>query len=200
MWKLFIKLAALLTIFILVGCQAVPEQQVAAQPGIPAGAKPIYVRAISAIKAGQDKEALRLFTGLTREYPDFAAGFTNLGLLYLKQGKLTEAEQAFKQAVTLNPVDAVAYNHLGIALRQQGQFEQAREAYETALGIDAAYASAHLNLGILNDLYLQNLKTALQHYQRYQALTGESDQQVANWIVDLERRVGSSTSKGGKQG
>lgn len=187
-------------VFILAGCQAVPDKPKDAQAIIPAGAKPAYAQAIAAIKAGQDKEALRLFTSLTHDYPDFAAGFTNLGLLYLKQGKLDEAEQAFKQAVTVNPADAVAYNHLGVVLRQRGQFDQARQAYETALRIDSAYASAHLNLGILNDIYLQNLDTALQHYQRYQALTGDSDQQVAKWIVDLERRVGSSTSAGGKQG
>ena len=85
-------------------------------------------------------------------------------------------------------------------LRQRGQFAQARKAYEKALGINAAYASAHLNLGILNDLYLQNLDTALQHYQRYQVLTGDSDKQVAKWIIDLERRVQASKNTGDRQG
>ena len=186
-----------MTAFVLAGCETLPEKQSVAQPVIPAGAKATYSRAISAVKAGQDKKAIQLFTGLTRDYPDFAASFTNLGLLYLKQEKLTEAEHAFNQAIILNPADAVAYNHLGVVLRQRGQFVQARKAYEKALGINAGYASAHLNLGILNDLYLQNLDTALQHYQRYQVLTGDSDKQVAKWIVDLERRVKTS---GGKQG
>lgn len=190
----------LITVFILAGCQATPDKDTTVQPVVPTGAKQTYARAISAVKSGHDKEALQLFTGLTKSYPDFAAGFTNLGLLYLKQGKLAEAEQAFNQAITINPADAIAYNHLGVVLRQQGQFEQARQAYENALRINAAYATAHLNLGILNDLYLQNLDSALEHYQRYQALTGDSDQQVAKWIVDLERRVSSTSSKGGKQG
>ena len=200
MWKSSIKLVVIATVFVLAGCETLPEKQAAAQPVVPAGARTTYTRAISAVKAGQDKEAIKLFTGLTRNYPNFAASFTNLGLLYLKQEKLAEAEHAFKQAIILNPGDAVAYNHLGVVLRQGGQFDQARQAYENALGINAGYASAHLNLGILNDLYLQNLDTALQHYQRYQALTGDSDKQVAKWIVDLERRVKSSKNAGGKQG
>ena len=200
MWKLYIKSVVVTIAFVLVGCETLPEKQAVVQPVMPAGAKATYTRAISAVKAGQDKKAIQLFTGLTREYPDFAASFTNLGLLYLKQEKLAEAEHAFNQAIIINPADAVAYNHLGIVLRQRGQFDQARQAYEHALGINAGYATAHLNLGILNDLYLQNLDSALQHYQRYQALTGDTDKQVAKWIVDLERRVKSSKNAGGKQG
>ena len=192
MWKLSIKLLVVVIAIVLTGCQSAPEKPSPAQAVMPAGATTTYAQAIAAVKAGHDKQAIQLFTGLTRDYPDFAASFTNLGLLYLKQEKLTEAEHAFNQAITINPADAVAYNHLGVVLRQRGQFNEARQAYENA--------SAHLNLGILNDIYLQNLETALQHYQRYQALTGETDQQVAKWIVDLERRVGSSTTAGGKQG
>ncbi len=200
MWKLSIKLLVVVIAIVLTGCQSAPEKPSPAQAVMPAGAKASYAQAIAAVKAGHDKQAIQLFTGLTRDYPDFAASFTNLGLLYLKQEKLTEAEHAFNQAITINPADAVAYNHLGVVLRQRGQFNEARQAYEHALRINAGYASAHLNLGILNDIYLQNLETALQHYQRYQALTGETDQQVAKWIVDLERRVGSATTAGGKQG
>jgi tetratricopeptide (TPR) repeat protein len=200
MWKLFIKSVVITIAFVLAGCETLPDKQSVAQPTMPAGAKATYSRAISAVKAGQDKKAIQLFTGLTRDYPDFAASFTNLGLLYLKQEKLAEAEHAFNQAIILNPADAISYNHLGIVLRQRGQFAQARKAYEKALGINAAYASAHLNLGILNDLYLQNLDTALQHYQRYQVLTGDSDKQVAKWIIDLERRVQASKNTGDRQG
>jgi Flp pilus assembly protein TadD len=200
MWKLSIKLVLVMTAVVLAGCETLPEKQSAAQPVMPAGAKASYAQAIAAVKAGRDKEAIQLFSGLTRKYPDFATSFTNLGLLYLKQEKLAEAEQAFKQAITINPADAIAYNHLGVVLRQRGQFDQARQAYENALRINAGYARAHLNLGILNDIYLQNLETALQHYQRYQALTGDADKQVAKWIVDLERRVSSSNHAGGKQG
>jgi hypothetical protein len=50
------------------------------------------------------------------------------------------------------------------------------------------YALAHYNLGVLNELYLQRLDLALQHFERYQELSGE-DEQVSKWIADLKRRI-----------
>jgi lipoprotein NlpI len=198
MSKLLINIAILVAAVVLAGCETLPEKQSASQPEIPAGAKSTYARAVSAVKAGRESQAIQLFSGLTREYPDFAASYTNLGLLYLKSNKLTEAEQYLNQAISLNPVDAVAYNHLGVVLRQRGEFEQAHQAYLSALRINADYAAAHLNLGILHDIYLHDLGQALQHYQRYQALTGDSDKLVAKWIVDLQRRVNSKSMAGGQ--
>ena len=46
-----------------------------------------------------------------------------------------------------------------------------------------------MNLGILFDLYLQDLEQALAHYRRYQELMSEENEQVAGWIVDIERRL-----------
>jgi tetratricopeptide (TPR) repeat protein len=105
------------------------------------------------------------------------------------------AEQAFQEAISRNNRDAVAYNHLGILLRYQGQFEEARKRYQRAIAIDSDYAYAHLNLGILFDIYLQDLKLALKQYQKYQALIGEEDKQVAGWIVDIQRRLKIPTAK-----
>jgi hypothetical protein len=50
---------------------------------------------------------------------------------------------------------------------------------------------AHYNLGVLNELYLQRLDAALQHFERYQALAG-GDRQVEKWIADLKRRVAAN--------
>ena len=60
-----------------------------------------------------------------------------------------------------------------------------------AVTVAPEYALAHYNLGVLNELYLQRLETALQHFQTYQSLVGE-DKQVAKWITDLTRRVAAN--------
>ena len=75
-------------------------------------------------------------------------------------------------------------------LRKQGKFEEAESAYLKAVTVSPDYALAHYNLGVLNDLYLRRLDTALVHYERYQALSGE-DKQVTRWIADLKRRIGT---------
>ncbi len=158
---------------------------------LPKSAKAAYDRAIWSAKAGRDDEAIDLFKQMTQQFPDTAIGYTNLGLLYLNKGEAELAQKALEQSLALDPSDAIAYNHLGVSLREQGKFNESQTAYLKALKLDGAYSDAHLNLGILYDLYLQQLPKALQQYQRYQELTGNQDQTVAKWIVDLERRAGA---------
>lgn len=97
-------------------------------------------------------------------------------------------EKALTAALNQNPLDAEAYNHLGIFYRNAGRFEDARKMYERGLGIDPQYRLIHLNMGILHDLYLRNPALALEHYRRYQLLSGGEDKQIKIWISDLERR------------
>ena len=153
-----------------------------------------YEEAVTSLKNGEAGIALELLLKVSSDAPDKPYVFTNLGLTYLKLKKPELAEQAFQQAIKIDDDDAVAHNHLGILLRQQGEFEAARQHYQKAIKIDSGYALAHLNLGILYDIYFQDLKLALRHYQRYQALIGEENSQVAGWIVDIERRLKSGTA------
>ncbi len=90
----------------------------------------------------------------------------------------------------LESVHPRALNQVGVQLRRLGKFDAAGAAYGRAIAADPGYALAHYNLGVLNDLYLRRLDTALDHYERYQALAGE-DQQVTRWIADLRRRLGN---------
>jgi lipoprotein NlpI len=157
-----------------------------------------YLQAIAALKNGDTAEALELLLRLSREAPDKPNVFTNLGLTYFQLQQAELAEKAFVQALARNADDAIAHNHLGILKRRKGQFQDALLEYQRAIDIDSDYARAYLNLGILFDLYLQDLGKALQQYRKYMELTSEENAQVAGWIVDIERRLKSTTKK--KQG
>ena len=76
-------------------------------------------------------------------------------------------------------------------LRRNGRFIEAEAAYLKAVTASPDYALAHYNLGVLNELYLQRLDAALQHFESYQRLAG-SDKQVEKWIADLKRRVAAN--------
>jgi tetratricopeptide (TPR) repeat protein len=206
--SIFRNLAVLMLIALLAACSSVPapapqsapepaaDEETAAAPA-PAPvdyARQFYEEAVAALKKGDTELAIELLQKVTGEAPDKPFVFTNLGLAYFKLEQFEAAEKAFLEAVARDGRDAVAYNHLGILQRQRGQFEAARKSYQRALDIDANYALAHLNLGILFDIYLQDLEPALRHYQRYQALLGEENNQVAGWIVDIERRIQSGAS------
>ena len=148
-----------------------------------------YTEAVTSLKRGDTEDALELLLQVSTDAPDKPYVFTNLGLAYFKLQKMDLAEQAFQEAISRSKTDAVAYNHLGILLRYKGQFEEARKHYQRAIAIDSDYAYAHLNLGILFDIYLQDLKSALQQYEKYQSLIGDENKQVAGWITDIQRRL-----------
>ncbi|MFZ5561920.1 MAG: tetratricopeptide repeat protein [Pseudomonadota bacterium] len=162
-----------------------PEKQLAAQA---VGAD--YARALILMKQGSDAEAAALLTQISRRTPEFSGPLVNLAVLLLKQGKFAEAERQLRDALAINPKNPYARNLLGITLREQGKFQDARAAYEAALALDPNYAKAHFNLGVLADLYIQDLPTALGHYERYQSLQSKPDPAVANWIIDLQKRSG----------
>lgn len=129
---------------------------------------------------------------LIEAYPSQAAPHINMGIIQLSEDDSQAAEQSFNEALKINQRSAVAQNQLGIALRMQGRFDEAEQAYQTALKHQPSYQLAHRNLGILYDLYLAKPELALTHYQAYQTLAGTKDQEIENWIADLQRRVGKS--------
>lgn len=206
----FNKTWPLLAALLLAACGTTPEPPPAPEPEPVVEAAPepapepepidfnqqFYEDAVAALKDGNPEDAVELLLQVSRDAPDKPWVFTNLGLAYFKLQKLDLAEEAFQQAIERNRRDAVAHNHLGILQRHKGQFKEALEQYRRAIEIDSNYARAHLNLGILFDIYLQDLGQALKQYQKYQALISEEDAQVANWIVDIERRLKSSATQG----
>jgi len=142
------------------------------------------------MKSGRNTDAELEFKQLAAGYPQFAGPQLNLGLLYLHDSRVPEAEAAFKTALELKPSSAIAGNELGIALRKLGKFEEAEAAYQHAIAAEPDYAPAHLNLGVLYDLYLAQPQKALDEYERYMAIVGEN-KQVAGWMIELRKRVGA---------
>ena len=150
---------------------------------------PEYVRALQAMRAGKLNDALIMLQSLSSRYPQLSGPLVNQGLIYRKQGDFEAAETVLREALLVNSQNPYAHNTLGLALREQGKFDQALDHYRSAITLDPKYARAHFNLGVLAELYLRDLPLALDHFRRYQELQREQDQTVANWIVDLERRV-----------
>ncbi|MDP9084646.1 MAG: tetratricopeptide repeat protein [Pseudomonadota bacterium] len=157
---------------------------------IPERAAQQYSQALQLMKSGRDADAELTFKQLAVAYPQFAGPPVNLGLLYLRDSRLTDAEAAFKSALERNPANLVAGNELGIVQRKLGKFAEAEATYQRTIAADPNYAPAHLNLGVLYDLYLAQPQKALVEFQRYIEIAGDN-KQVAGWVVELRKRVGS---------
>lgn len=205
MSKRYSKLLIGLAVVALAGCSSAPKKESAKKGEAPAAtAKPtdvepqiaaLYQRAVATLKSGDENNALIQFQSVAEKAPQLAGPFINMGLIHLHKQRYQDAEQALLQATTVKPNDAVAQNHLGIALREQGKFDKAGQAYQQALQIDPNYANAHLNIAVLYDIYLSDLPNALQHYEKYQALTDNKDELVPKWIADVKQRL-SQLNKG----
>ena len=186
MWKQSSKLsgAVIVTVLLGSGCATTPE---GSSPQAPAAVTPAleaqYHQAIESMKAGQWEAAIVGLESITQENDRLSGPYLNLGIAYANSGDTDKAAAALLASLDRNPVNPLACNQLGILYRRSGRFDQARQMYENALQADPAYADAHWNLGILHDLYLQQPGQALQHYERYQQLTGSDDPQLRLWIA-----------------
>lgn len=194
-------LVTLLSTLVLLTACSTPLQrpkQTAVAPLAPALARQ-YHQALDLMANGDYAAAESPLQAVAQARPDLAGPRFNLGLVYARTERQDAALSSLQTSAHLNPHLAAAYNQMGILQRQAGDFQAARQSYEQALAADPDYANAHLNLGILYDLYLRQPARALEHYQRYQALSGKDDRTIKLWIVDLRQRLQAVARNEGEQ-
>jgi Tfp pilus assembly protein PilF len=199
---------ALLAMLILAGCggsaavKSTPSPQQAAGTDsrvsgdipaleIPSVALILFEQAAAVMASGDFVDAELRFKNFLLHYPTYPGAHVNLAIIHSNNGNDDAARASIDAALALQPDHAAALNQLGMLLRRNGKFLEAEAAYLKAVTVSPEYALAHYNLGVLNELYLQRLETALQHFEIYQSLVGE-DKQVAKWIKDLTRRVAAN--------
>ncbi len=160
-------------------------------PEIPARAQTMFEQAAAVMAAGDLIDAELRFKEFLLEYPQYPGAHVNLAIIHTENDDDDEARAALEAALAIDPEHPAALNQMGMLLRRNGNFLEAEAAYLKAVTAAPDYALAHYNLGVLNELYLQRLDVALQHFEIYQGLVGE-DEQVGRWIVDLKRRVAAT--------
>jgi len=169
--------------------QAVSADARAAE--IPPEALTMYEQAVAVMASGDFLDAELRFKEFLLQYPGYPGAHINLAIIHVNNDNDDDAMAAVDAALVIDPDYAPALNQLGMLHRRNGNFPEAEAAYLKAVTASPDYALAHYNLGVLNELYLQRLDSALQHFERYQEIVGD-DEQVGKWIADLERRVASS--------
>ncbi|MGB5332949.1 MAG: tetratricopeptide repeat protein [Woeseiaceae bacterium] len=198
---------ALLALLVLAGCASdgpakAPDSRSASSQGevaegpqpelaIPPQVRTLYEQAASSMAAGDFVDAELRFKEFLLQYPNYPGAYVNLAIIHANNEDNAAAKSDLDAALTINPSHPAALNQLGMLLRRNGNFLEAEAAYLKAVTVNPDYALAHYNLGVLNELYLQRLDVALQHFETYQALVGE-DKQVEKWIADLRRRVAAN--------
>jgi len=73
---------------------------------------------------------------------------SNLGVVYLRSGKLRSAESTLEKALTISPNDEFLRTTLGIVYYRQSKFDKAHAELSQAVEINPKSATAHNYLGI----------------------------------------------------
>ena len=156
---------------------------------VSSGVKSDYDTALDYLEQGRHEEGIALLEAVADGAPQLSAPRIDLGIAYHRAGNLEAAETNLLLALESNPDHPIAHNELGIVYRKAGRISEARQSYEAALAIYPGYHFARRNLAVLCDLYLADLKCALENYEAYMA-TVSSDDEAAMWISDIRARLG----------
>ena len=129
------------------------------------------------LEQNKPDEAKSEFTAYTLRRSNAPEGWLKLGAAQLRADDVLSAEKSFGTALHFSPDDAGALNGLGLARVRRGRTREAAEFFAAAVRAHPQYAPAILNLATVEQQYLRDDRSALQHYRAYLALTPRP----ANW-------------------
>lgn len=79
----------------------------------PQDAEARFSRGIALTKLNRTGDAMKVFTDLTRDYPQLPEPYNNLAVLYAQQGDYEKARDALEAALATHPSYATAHENLG---------------------------------------------------------------------------------------
>jgi tetratricopeptide (TPR) repeat protein len=89
-----------------------------------------------------------MYTEMIALAPDSFRGYSNLGGMYLFQGRYGDAIPQFQRSISIYPTGD-AYSNLGVAYFLQGDYSNAAQTYQRALQVSPQDATAYMIWGNL---------------------------------------------------
>lgn len=116
--------------------------------GVPQTAVELYVKAQESARRGDNDKAASLLGQAIAQHPQFGLAHNELGLVYMRTGKLDKALEEYKAASKSLPDDPFVQLNYGTALTQKKDFPEAEKQLRAALKRLDKSAAGHLYLGI----------------------------------------------------
>ena len=79
----------------------------------PKDARGRFLKGLILTEQGKQADAIRIFTGLTEDYPELPEPYNNLAVLYASQGQYDKARGMLEISIRTHPSYATAYENLG---------------------------------------------------------------------------------------
>ncbi len=113
----------------------------------PQDAEARFNRGLVLVKLNRTDEAIKVFTDLTRDYPQLPEPYNNLAVLYAQKGDYEKARDALEAALATHPAYATAHENLGDIYSAL-----AGAAYNRALQLDKGNQAVQYKLSLINQL------------------------------------------------
>ena len=146
-----------------------------------------YKKALTLLNHDKLDAAKEIFQQLKSDRPELAGPYANLAIIALKNNEPEKALELVKLALTKNPNLAQALNLLAYLEQVSGEIKLAEKHYKEAIKNKSNYAIAHYNIALLYDVYLQDIESAIPHYERYMELINNEDKSTADWLEQIKR-------------
>lgn len=113
----------------------------------PQDAEARFSRGIALTKLNRTAEAMKVFTDLTRDYPQLPEPYNNLAVLYAQQGDYEKARDALEAALATHPSYSTAHENLGDIYAAL-----AGASYNRALKLDPSNTTVRTKLGLISQI------------------------------------------------
>ena len=140
--------------------------------GVPKPALDLFQKALDAEQKRDNEKAITLLNEAIAQHANFGLAHSELGMLYLRTGKLDKAVEEGKAAIALLPEDPVVQLNYGSALTQKKDFAEAEKQLKRALKKLDKSASGHFYLGVAL-IGLKNIGEAETQFQQAAKLGGD---------------------------
>ncbi len=146
----------------------------------------LFQDALSALKLGETEKAKSLFSQFIDQHPELSGAYLNLALIHFKESQIEKALELTNKAIDLNSEQPQAYQLRAQINIKNGKIKDAKEDYLKAIELNPDYINAQYNLALLYDIYLQDIKSAIKHYEAYMSLLDKPDEVTRDWINHLK--------------
>lgn len=175
------------------GGRVVPAPVAAAAPAAASGsaqqAPPLDESRASALKT------------TAQQNPADAATRVDLGNMYFDAGRFSDAADWYQQALKLQPKNVNVSTDLGIAYYYMNDPDKALAQFNQSLAIEPAHAKTLLNIGIVRAFGKQDLKGAVEVWQKVVDLAPSSEEaRAAKQALDGVRSAHPELGPGKPQG